>query len=506
TWAHIDTARDQKSWAALWQPWDWEKPLPLKVSFGIVDDPFHSNQRVLTVDVTGDPVVVFGASGRGKTVFLKSLLLTLAAGRSPGELNMYALDFGRGGLKAIKFLPHCGATIDASQPERVAQLFRMVRSIMNERQETLAKYASLEDYNAQHKDRPEAMFPAVVLAIDNFAEFKESYEPLMGDLIAAVRDGRAFGIYYVITANNPQDLPTKLYNLMTTRLTFTMSDPSAYNDIVGRGALSLGNLPGRGLINVDGQPLEFHVAMPIIENEKDAYSLIAQRMETAWFAIGGKRPAAEIPKAITLLEMYQIILSKKIERIGELGIAENWKKSMLPENQEWLSAPIGLVSSKEIRNMIFSAKAGGDGVHGMAAGTTGSGKSELIQTLIGALAIKYDPRIINFVLVDYKGGPTVEPFRKLPHSVDIATNLDGNAVERIFIAINAEMNRRSEILAKAGVADLVDYRKKVIPTLKPGSPFPNTFPHLFIIVDEFAEMMTQNPDYKIKFESITRLG
>ncbi|MEK7312733.1 MAG: FtsK/SpoIIIE domain-containing protein, partial [Chloroflexota bacterium] len=301
TWAHLDPAGDPKSWAAFWQPWDWEKPLPLKVSFGIVDDPFHSNQRVLTVDVTGDPVVVFGASGRGKTVFLKSLLLTLAAGRSPGELNMYALDFGRGGLKAIKFLPHCGATIDASQPERVAQLFRMVRSIMNERQETLAKYASLEDYNAQHKDRPEAMFPAVVLAIDNFAEFKESYEPLMGDLIAAVRDGRAFGIYYVITANNPQDLPTKLYNLLTTRLTFTMSDPSAYNDIVGRGALSLGNLPGRGLINVDGQPLEFHVAMPIIENEKDAYSLIAQRMETAWFAIGGKRPAAEIPKAITLL-------------------------------------------------------------------------------------------------------------------------------------------------------------------------------------------------------------
>jgi DNA segregation ATPase FtsK/SpoIIIE-like protein len=179
---------------------------------------------------------------------------------------------------------------------------------------------------------------------------------------------------------------------------------------------------------------------------------------------------------------------------------------MLPERQEWLSAPIGYVSSKEIRTMIFSAKAGGDGVHGMAAGTTGSGKSEMIQTLIAAMCIKYDPRIVNFVLVDYKGGPTIEPFRKLPHAVDLATNLDGNAVDRIFIAINAEMNRRSSILAKAGVADLVEYRKKVIPTLRPGSPFPTTFPHLFVIVDEFAEMMTQNPDYKVKFESITRLG
>ncbi|MBI3361831.1 MAG: hypothetical protein HY023_12050, partial [Chloroflexi bacterium] len=505
-WAKIDLAADPKEWTKRWHAWDWEKPLPLKASIGIVDDPYHSNQRLLTLDVAGDPIVIFGASGRGKTTLLKSFLLSLAAQRSPGELNMYALDFGRGGLKSIKVLPHCGATVDASQPERVAQLFRMIRSIMNERQDQLAKYASLEDYNAQHKDNPEAMFPAVVFAIDNFAEFKESYEPLMGDLIAMVRDGRAFGIYYLITANNPQDLPNKLFNLMTTRLTFTLPDPTVYTEIVGRGALSLANLPGRGLINIEGLPLEFHVGMPIVEGEKDAYTRLAERMEKAWFAIGGKRPAAEIPRSITFLEMQQIILGKKIDRIGDLGITESWKKSMLTENQEWLSAAIGLVSSKEVRSLIFSAKAGGDGVHGMAAGTTGSGKSELIQTLIASMAIRYDPRIVNFVLVDYKGGPTVEPFRKLPHCVDIATNLDGNAVERIFIAINAEMNRRSEILAKAGVADLVEYRKKVIPTLKPGSPFPDTFPHLFIIVDEFAEMVTQQPEYKAIFESITRLG
>ncbi|MBI3362212.1 MAG: hypothetical protein HY023_14000, partial [Chloroflexi bacterium] len=316
----------------------------------------------------------------------------------------------------------------------------------------------------------------------------------------------AFGIYYIITGSSLQDFPGKLYNLMGTRLTFTMPDTSAYVEIVGRGALSLANLPGRGLVNIEGFPLEFQTGIPVIEGEKDPFTLLAERMEKVWFAMGGKRPAAEVPRSITLLEMYQVMLTRKVDRIGELNIAENWRKSMLPENQEWLTAPVGLVSSKEVRNMIFSAKAGGDGVHGMAAGTTGSGKSELIQTLISAMAIKYDPRIVNFVLVDYKGGPTVEPFRKLPHCVDIATNLQGNAVERIFIAINAEMNRRSEILAKAGVADLVEYRKKVIPTLKRGSPLPDTFPHLFVIVDEFAEMITQNPEYKQKFESITRLG
>ncbi|MEK7443175.1 MAG: FtsK/SpoIIIE domain-containing protein [Chloroflexota bacterium] len=491
---------------SLWTPFDWTSPLPLRASVGLIDNPFQAEQRIITIDLASDPLVIFGASGRGKTTFVKTLLLSLAAVRSPHELHIYALDFGRGGLRSLRSLPHLGASIDSSQMDRVEQLFRMVRSMMNERQDKLAKYASLEDYNAQHKDNPDTMFPAVVIVVDNMAEFKENYEYLIPDLIAMVRDGRSFGIYCVITAGQPNDVPPKLYNVLSQRLTFTLSDATAYSDIVGRGALSLQNVAGRGLINIEGQPLEFHAAVPIIVGEKDAYTKIADRMEKVWFAMGGKRPAAEIPKAITLLEMYQVILGKKTDRIGDLNIAENWRRSMLPENQEWLTAPIGLISSKEVRNMIFSAKAGGDGVHGMAAGTTGSGKSELIQTLISAMAIKYDPRIVNFVLVDYKGGPTVEPFRKLPHCVDLATNLQGNAVERIFIAINAEMNRRSEILAKAGVADLVEYRKKVIPTLKPGSPFPDTFPHLFIIVDEFAEMITQNPDYKAKFESITRLG
>jgi len=156
---------------------------------------------------------------------------------------------------------------------------------------------------------------------------------------------------------------------------------------------------------------------------------------------------------------------------------------MRPENSEWLSVPIGLVSLREVRSLVFSAKEGGDGVHGMIAGTTGSGKSELLLTLIAGLAAKYDPRIVNFVLVDFKGGAAFEPFKKLPHCVDILTNLEANAVSRMFIAIQAVMEQRAAILARSNAKDLVDYRKKVIPRLKPDDPLPHTFPHLFIIVD-----------------------
>jgi len=491
---------------ARWQSWNWERPLPLRATVGLVDDPFHSNQRLLTLDVASDPIVVFGASGRGKSTFIKTLLLSLAAQRPPSELNFYALDFGRGGLKSLRALPHLGASIDASQSDRVESLFRMIRSLMNERQEKLsaATYASLEDYNAQHRDNPDVMFPAVLVVIDNFAEFKENYEYLTPDLLALVRDGRQFGIYFLLATSSPADIPGKLFNLLGQRLTFTLADPGAIPDIVGRGALSLANVPGRGLINIEGQPLEFHVAMPVLEDEKDAYARLAERMDKAWAAVGGKRPSAEIPRAVTLLEMYARQLGRKLERVGDLDLAGNWKRSMEPKNQEWLRGPVGLISSKELRTMIFSAQSDGDGVHGMVAGTTGSGKSEFLQTLIASLAIKYDPRIVNFVLIDYKGGAAFEPFRQLPHTVDIATNLEGNAVERIFIAVKAEMDRRSDLLAKSGVAELVKYRKEVIPRGR--KDLPDTFPHLFIIVDEFAEMIAANPDYRLQFESITRLG
>ena len=491
---------------SLWKPWDWQSPLPLKVDLGLIDNPFDAKQQLFSLDISSDPLAIFGAAGRGKSTLLKSLILSLAATRSPAELNIFALDFGRGGLKGISDLPHVGAIIDASQPQRVEQLFRLIHGQMKERQERLSAYPSLADYNAQKLDEPNNMFPATLIVIDNFAEFTESYEYLVPDLIGLVRDGRQLGIYYVVTAGQIGDLGGKLFNSFSRKVTFTMSDQSVYSDLVGRGALSLNDVPGRGLINIDGQPLEFQVGIPVMEGEKDPFTLLAERMEKVWFAQGGVRPAAELPRSLTFLEMYSTLLGKRVDRIGDIPIAENWNNSMKPENQEWLQGPLGLISSKEVRSMLYSAKAGGDGVHGMIAGTTGSGKSELLLTLIAGMAIRYDPRIVNFVLVDFKGGAAFEPFKKLPHCVDIATNLQGNAVERIFIAMKAELDRRAKLLADARVGDLVEYRKKVIPKLKKGDALPDTFPHLFIIVDEFAEMIAQNPEYKAQFESITRLG
>ena len=140
---------------------------------------------------------MLGGPGRGKTTFIMSLSTAFATQRAPAELNMYALDFVRGRMKAVTALPHLGASIDASEVARVGQLMRMLRNFINERQEKLSKYANLNDYNEKN---PKQLFAEIIVVVDNFAEFKESYVDMIPDLMALVRDGRHFGILFVITS------------------------------------------------------------------------------------------------------------------------------------------------------------------------------------------------------------------------------------------------------------------------------------------------------------------
>ena len=177
---------------------------------------------------------------------------------------------------------------------------------------------------------------------------------------------------------------------------------------------------------------------------------------------------------------------------------QNWERSTKSQYANWMQSKIGLMSGNKPRTMVFSAKR--DGVHGMVAGSTGSGKSELLISMIAAMCVTYDPSVLNFVLVDFKGGGAFKGFEELPHCVDIITNLQGDAVTRMFTAINAEVQRRQKLNADTNTKNIVDYRKKNLHN--EGQPYP----FLFIIIDEFAEMIAERPEYKAQLESITRVG
>jgi len=393
---HINTARPHDGRLVLspsvaqwsqetptWEPVNW-RSAPLRVDIGIVDNPYASEQRILTMDLTRGPIVLFGAPGWGKSTFFRTLMLALAASHSPADLQMYALDFGKGGLNAIQALPHLGASVDSTEEGRVERLMRMLANLLDSRRKIVMQYGSLLAYNAEN---PDTRLPAVLTVVDNFAEFKENYENHLPMFMSLVRDGRAFGLYFAVTASQVNDLPGKLYNLFTERMSLKLPDPTEYTGIVGRGAPRFNDVQGRGVVSVERTPLEFQIAIPmqpqakpeaISLDEGSLYEEIAQAMSAAWTGV--------LPEPVEVLP--EVILLKDL-------------LSKMPDRPATLQAIVGLNDLDRRPTAIDLEKLG---PHFMVVGPPLSGKTNCLRTTVISLADIYEPGQLGLVLIDPKKG------------------------------------------------------------------------------------------------------
>lgn len=138
-----------------------------------------------------------------------------------------------------------------------------------------------------------------------------------------------------------------------------------------------------------------------------------------------------------------------------------------------------------------------DGPHLLIAGTTGSGKSELLQTLVCGLALAGAPEFTSFLLVDYKGGAAFGALAGLPHITGLVTDLDAEQAGRALTSLRAEVRRRERMLSAAGVVDLAELRSR-----HPAE----SFPHLVIVVDEFATLAVEVPEFLIGLVDVAQRG
>lgn len=190
-----------------------------------------------------------------------------------------------------------------------------------------------------------------------------------------------------------------------------------------------------------------------------------------------------------------------IESIAQVA-PENWP---VHSNETFLTVPVAIADSGAVVTIDLKESAhGGMGPHGICIGATGSGKSEFLRTLVLSLAHSHSPEDLSMILVDYKGGAAFTPFATLPHIAGLIDNLadDAGLIQRARASIEGEIVRRQRLLKDAGsFASVTDYRaaRRELPELAP-------MPHLFLVIDEFGELLTAEPEFIDLLLQIGRIG
>lgn len=198
----------------------------------------------------------------------------------------------------------------------------------------------------------------------------------------------------------------------------------------------------------------------------------------------------EIPGTLTFFEMYGV------NRPEELNVPERWRKNRTYES---MKALVGQKSGGVDCYLDVHEKY--HGPHGLVAGTTGSGKSETLQTYMLSLAINFSPDDVGFFVIDYKGGGMANLFSGLPHMIGQISNLSGNQVHRAMVSIKSENMRRQRIFNEHGVNNINLYTK-----LYKNNEATLPVPHMFIIIDEFAELKREEPDFMRELISVAQVG
>ena len=405
------------------------------------EEQFARRRRVPAVPFTIDAreVAVIGLAGPSESVdgLARWLVLQAALLHSPADLVILAA-LGRDRAVEwswLKWLPHL-------RPQRVGLSLGPVAVGRQDGAKLLAELCELGVGRQQHAGarggrgrRP----PQVLVLIDEDLELDRSL------VSAALSDAVDAGIAAVWLGSEVRDLP---------------GEAGAILEIDERRSVVRATNAATGVVeeDVSGEALSRSIAGQMAR-------ALSPLRDVAELARGG-----DIPRRAGLLELLDLLppSAEAIER--------RWL--------EWdgqLEALVGVGADGPVTLDLRE-----EGPHALIAGTTGSGKSELLRTIVAAAAAAAPPHRLTFLLVDYKGGAAFAPCDPLPHVLDTISDLDEHMAERALVSLDAELTRRSRILAERGTKDLLELAARD----------PDAAPPLLVIaVDEFAKLREEVPRF-----------
>lgn len=327
-----------------------------------------------------------------------------------------------------------------------------------------------EDKRSSGTEQLRARIPHLLLVLDNYAHSG----PLarVPGLETLMSDGAALGITVLCLC------PTQEQEPSLTRARLSLA-PFIGNYQLSYKETSLG-----------GRELEF----------VQADSLDTQQCENLArgltpLQLVDREAEIDFSESIGLLDLH------RVPDLETFDVRQLWQKI---DEKQLLRVPIGIQKSGSLSLDLKEMAMGGYGPHGLVVGATGSGKSELLRTVVTSLALTHDPYTLNFVLVDFKAGAAFADFENLPHLAGMITNLenDTHLINRMYASLLGEQQRRQNMLSQAGnLANIRQYqaRWRSHPEMEP-------MPYLLIIVDEFAQLIATYEDFLALFVKFGQVG
>jgi len=423
-----------------WYGIDWQNS-GMTAVIGLIDRPAAAQQYPFEMDLSRGHLAVFGASGWGKTTLLRTVITSLVSTHSPEELHIYVLDFGGPGLGMFRVLPHMGTIIGPFDTERVQRLLRRLQEELEQRKIFLGQAAreNLKSYNAW-TDNP---LPALLLVIDNFAEFRENYPDDVDGLTALAREGRAFGLHIIISAEQTGVLPAKLYNQLTLRLALRLNESEEYVAVVGSSALQINDIPGRGVIRIERSVLEFQIALPTRKPVSEENTELEESI--------GLESLAQMS-----YKMKQRWTGRLPEPIEQLRNFISLEQCLMPSEGKHIQITLGMFDHN-LKSAFVRLRE--QGPHFVVTGAPLAGKTMALRTCVLALTAIYSPQEVALVMIDfqsrlfrYGGAHTLD---ELPHTL-AAVNDSGQIID-VVRKLEAEFaGRRSNLTPGPDIYVLLD--------------------------------------------------
>ncbi|MFK4299230.1 S-DNA-T family DNA segregation ATPase FtsK/SpoIIIE [Arthrobacter sp. GAS37] len=402
----------------------------------------------ITVDLS---LGVLGLAGPAPVTasLARSILIEVATARSPRESRILVLcdTTDADAWEWVRWLPHTDGddsahTLIGNTPETRLARLGWLKTVIDSR--TARTQAGRNVVFEEH----------YFVLIEGAGQWRSI--PGMIDLLSR---GPAVGVFVIATDTSPTRLPEETVSVVTI-------DP----DDATMGSLDSASRPCPDVL-LDG--LTTAQAETVARN-------LAPIIHT-----GGIGDDASTPSSVRLVDLLGIDLDDP----GQLR--HRWEQA--PRTTR---AVIGADAQGPVAIDLAT-----DGPHGLIAGTTGSGKSAFLQTLVSSLAIANRPDALNFLLIDYKGGGAFAQCASLPHTVGMVTNLDGRETMRALASLDAELKRRQTVLAELGVEDVKEAWAR-----DPQTAAARGLARLVLVIDEFAELKLELPDLITGLLRIARVG